>query len=62
MGHSLGVFTVLFQRCNSAVETVQLYPMSISIFKVTNIVSMFNVPLVSVTRIHEKRTNFIPTV
>ena len=62
MGHSLGVFTILFQRCNNAAETVRLCPMSTSIFKVTNIVSMFNVPLVSVTRMHEKRTNFIPTV
>ena len=30
IGHSLGVFAVLFQRCNSAVETIWFCPMLIS--------------------------------
>ena len=31
MGLGLGVFAVLFQQCNSYVETKWFYPMSISI-------------------------------
>ena len=29
MGHSLGIFAVLFQRCNIAVETIWFCPMLI---------------------------------